>query len=315
MNRADEFYTQLSDIEAEIAHYVVDGRNPFRGKTVYLNCDDPSRSNFWRFFADRFEALGSSRLIATHWLDGGRSSEATILERTDGRVVKRVVPLTGDGDFRSDECVEYLQQSDIVVSNPPFTLWSEYLTQLVEHRKQFLILGNLNAVTNRAVFPYLRDGLVWLGPSISSSDRLFQVPNDYPLKAFTCWEDEAGDRWIRVTGVRWYTNLDHQRRHRTLDLGATYDPNLHRTFDLFPAINVGRLADIPGDYDGVMGVPVTILDRFNPDQFEILGCTYNYGRPAEFDPDCRMRPKIDGKDVYKRILVRNLHPAVSAIAA
>ena len=180
------------------------------------------------------------------------------------------------GDFRSDMCVELLQQADIVVTNPPFSLFREYVAQLMQYEKQFLIIGNMNAITYKEFFPLLKDNKVWIGPSISSGDRPFNVPDDYPLKAAGCGIDETGRKFIRVKGVRWFTNLDHWKRHQMLplDLGFTYvgHEDMYPMYDNYDAINVDKVSQIPCDYMGVMGVPITFLDKYCPEQFKILNC-------------------------------------------
>lgn len=211
--------------------------------------------------------------------------------------------LDGDGDFRSEECVELLKQADIVVTNPPFSLFREYVAQLVEHKKHFLIIGNMNAVTYKDFFPMIRDSKVWFGPSISSGDRTFGVPEHYPLDAATAWIDGDGNRFIKVKGVRWYTNLDHEKRHEDLILYRRYLPEDYPTYDNYDAINVNKTGEIPMDWSGVMGVPITFLDKYNPDQFEILGSNRDvaqdpagvYGRGSY----------LNGKETFKRLFVRN----------
>jgi len=190
------------------------------------------------------------------------------------QTVKEVVrPLQGNGDFRSAECIELLKQADIVVTNPPFSLFREYVAQLVEYGKKFLIIGNINAVSYKEIFPLIKENKLWLGRSIHSGDREFRVPDYYPLNAAGFRIDESGVKYIRVKGVRWFTNLDHQGRHEELDIAAKYTPDEYPHYDNYDAIEVSKTAEIPADYDGAMGVPLTFLDKYNPDQFEILGIT------------------------------------------
>lgn len=301
----DEFYTRLEDIENELRHY----RQHFRGKTVLLNCDDPETSNFWFFFSRNFDFLGLERLISTHYTGLGSDNPppSYVLElRRDpsGGAVDPTQPirtdLKGDGDFRSDECVELLKQSDIVVTNPPFSLFREYVAQLVEHDKKFLILGNLNAITYKQLWPLIQDDRMWWGPSISSGDRAFRVPDSYPLEAAGCWVDENGVKWIRVKGVRWFTNLDHNRRHEKLRLFREYSPERYPKYDNYDAINVDKVVDIPIDYDGPMGVPITFLDKYSPDQFEIMGLANS----ARHIGPISWRTIIDGRKIYNRILIQ-----------
>lgn len=305
-NKKDEFYTQLADIEIEMKHY----RKHFKDKVVFCNCDDPYESNFFKYFAMNFNFLGLKSLIATSYkgspvvysqlnLFGDEETVAIIesekipykIEITevidvngDGAVdltdveyllkneKNSLTLLEGDGDFRSQECIELLKQADIVVTNPPFSLFREYVAQLIEYDKKFIIIGNINAITYKEIFPLIKDNKLWLGYSIHSGDREFRVPNDYPLNAAGYRIDEQGNKYIRVKGVRWFTNLDYIERHTYLDLYKKYTPEEYPRYDNYDAINVNVTAEIPEDYFGVMGVPITFLDKYNPDQFEIIGC-------------------------------------------
>lgn len=302
--KKDEFYTQLSDIERELQHYW----QHFRGKVVLCNCDDPYESNFFKYFALRFNQLGLKKLICTCYngspvtgnelafhFDGFDDDEPKKIaykveitevkdENGDGAVDlsdvqyllksdRNVLSILKTGDFRSQECIELLKEADIVVTNPPFSLFREYIGQLMKYQKKFLIIGNMNSITCKEIFPYVQNNKMWIGPSISSGDRKFYVPDDYPLNAAGCGVDSDGKRFIRVKGVRWFTNLDHNKRHEDLDLVCRYSEDEYPTFDNFDAIEVGKTSDIPYDYDGIMGVPITFLDKYNPDQFEILGLT------------------------------------------
>lgn len=302
--KKDEFYTQLSDIERELQYYW----QHFRGKVVLCNCDDPYESNFFKYFALRFNQLGLKKLICTCYngspvtgnelaihFDGFDDDEPKKIaykveikevkdENGDGAVDlsdvqyllkndKNVLSILKTGDFRSQECIELLEEADIVVTNPPFSLFREYIGQLMEYQKKFLIIGNMNSITCKEIFPYVQNNKMWIGPSISSGDRKFYVPDGYPLNAAGCGVDSDGKRFIRVKGVRWFTNLDHNKRHEDLDLVCRYSEDEYPTFDNFDAIEVGKTSDIPYDYDGIMGVPITFLDKYNPGQFEILGLT------------------------------------------
>ena len=302
--KKDEFYTQLSDIERELQHYW----QHFRGKVVLCNCDDPYESNFFKYFALRFNQLELKKLICTCYngspvtgnelaihFDGFDDDEPKKIaykveitevkdENGDGAVDlsdvqyllknnKNVLSILKTGDFRSQECIELLKEADIVVTNPPFSLFREYIGQLMKYQKKFLIIGNMNSITCKEIFPYVQNNKMWIGPSISSGDRKFYVPDDYPLNAAGCGVDSDGKRFIRVKGVRWFTNLDHNKRHEDLDLVCRYSEDEYPTFDNFDAIEVGKTSDIPYDYDEIMGVPITFLDKYNPDQFEILGLT------------------------------------------
>lgn len=264
----DEFYTQMSDIEKELQHY----KAHFAGKTVFCNCDDPTWSNFWRYFHLKFSDLKLKKLIATHYdatqptykieYEGGNDNDYE---------VGTITPLMQNGDFRSPECVALLKEADIVVTNPPFSLWREYVAQLMEYGKKFIIIGNMNAITYKEIFPLIKNDQLWIGASIHSGDRAFFVPDDYPLEASGCGIDpESGRKYIRVKGVRWFTNLDIAKRHEPLDLVFKYDPERYPRYDNYDAINVDKTVEIPCDYDGVMGVPISFLDKYCPEQFEIV---------------------------------------------
>ncbi len=281
-NKKDEFYTQLADIENELRHY----SDHFRGKVVYCNCDDPRVSNFFHYFAYNFRILGLKKLITTCYKNqqmdmfSQNDSERAIYLEYDGTQNETGVPavedigvrcLEGDGDFRSDECIELLKQADIVVTNPPFSLFREYVAQLIEHDKKFLIIGNMNATTYKEIFPLFQENKIWYGASIKSGDREFGVPTDYPLRAATNRLDEHGRKFIRVKGVRWFTNLEHSRRREDLILYKRYSPEEYPRYDNYDAIEVSKTKEIPMDWDGAMGVPISFLDKHNPEQFEIVG--------------------------------------------
>lgn len=300
--KKDEFYTQLVDIENEIKNY----KSKFRGKVVYCNCDDPFESNFFKYFAANFNALKLKKLITTSYVKspivGGQlplfeveglkpsGKEPFKIEikkvpdaDNDGAInlddVKYLLkhdkntatPLKGNGDFRSDECIKLLKEADIVVTNPPFSLFREYVAQLVQYNKKFLIIGNVNAITYKECFKLIKDNKMWLGASIHSGDREFRVPNHYPLEAAGFRVDENGNKYIRVKGVRWFTNLDYEERHEKLVLYKKYSPNEYPKYDNYNAIEVSKTADIPMNYKKAMGVPITFLDKYTPEQFEILG--------------------------------------------
>ena len=285
--KKDEFYTQLTDIEKEMRYY----RKHFKDKTVFCNCDDPFESNFFKYFVLNFNRLGLKKLIATCYTGSpiankqlsifdilGESEETqnkpykavvtTVYDKTgDGGVdmldvaelfksgENELTELEGDGDFRSPECLELLDEADIVVTNPPFSLFREYVGVLVAHQKKFIIIGNVNAVKYRETFPLIMSNELWLGASIHSGDRAFFVPDDYPLDAAGCGIDEAtGRKYIRVKGVRWFTNLDIKQRHEDLILVKRYDPDYYRRFDNYDAIIVDSVADIPCDYSDVMEI-------------------------------------------------------------
>ena len=308
--KKDEFYTQLADIEVEIKYY----KEYFKNKIVFCNCDDPYESNFFKFFAMNFNILGIKKLIATCYDSSPiaytqLSMFADIAEKkianknrkaykieisevldynNDGAVdladveyllqnkKNAMTLLKGNGDFRSEECIELLKQSDIVVTNPPFSLFREYIAQLVEYKKSFLIIGNVNAIAYKEVFPLIKNNQMWLGCSIHSGDREFQVPDNYPLNAAGTRVDEQGRKFIRVKGVRWFTNIDNKDRHEIMPLYKKYTPDEYPTYANFNAINIDKTTDIPFDYDGIMGVPITFMDKYNPEQFEIIGLGNGY---------------------------------------
>lgn len=301
--KKDEFYTQLTDIEKEMRYY----RKHFKGKTVLCNCDDPFESNFFKYFVLNFNRLGLKKLIATCYATSPIAGQQLSLfdvvggeEEQRNKPYKAVVTkvydvtgdggvdmfdvaelfrshenelmeLEGDGDFRSEECLALLDEADIVVTNPPFSLFREYVATLIEHEKKFIIIGNVNAISYKETFPLLQNNQMWIGASIHSGDRKFYVPDDYPLNAAGCGVDDDGRRFIRVKGVRWYTNLDIKQRHEELILVRKYDPETYPHYDNYDAINVNKTADIPCDYSGVMGVPITFMDKYCPEQFEIVG--------------------------------------------
>lgn len=337
--RNDEFYTQYEDIQKEVQAYIDYNPDVFRGKVVYLNCDDPYESNFFKFFANKFNAYGIKKLVATSYFNSPvagtelqvallpdmpdkeislvkKSAPQTNTTTEDGETKGRVIEITevadenGDGiydledikkiiqangggkslkgdddflpgDFRSKECVELLKQADIVVTNPPFSLFREYVAQLFEHDKKFLIIGNMNAITYKEFFPKIMENKTWLGPTISSGDREFMVPESYPITAAGWRIDEYGRKYIRIKGIRWFTNLDHGKRHQELRLMTMAENRkfnkkvigsdvCYKKYDNYDAIEVSFTDAIPSDYAGVMGVPISFLDKYNPDQFEIV---------------------------------------------
>ena len=270
-NKKDEFYTQLSDIEKELKHY----KEHFKNKIVFLNCDDPKESNFWKYFSLNFEYLGLKKLMATHFGNGIPSYKLELVRdiNKDGKInnldtIK--TPLKQNGDFRSPECIEILKEADIVVTNPPFSLFREYVTQLIEYNKKFVIIGNINVLSYKDIFKLIKENKIWLGHSIHSGDREFKVPNDYPLNASGYRVDENGFKYIRVKSVRWFTNLDYKERHEDFILYRTYNPKEYPKYENYDAINVDVTKDIPMDYKGNVGVPITFMDKYNPDQFEII---------------------------------------------
>ena len=303
--KKDEFYTQLTDIEKEMAHY----HSHLQGSVIFCNCDDPLESHFFRYFALNFDHLQLKKLITTHYDDAEPTYKLEIDRAIDVNDDSKFdesdtvrTPMKENGDFRSPESIELLNQADIVITNPPFSLFRDYVAQLIEHKKKFLILGNIQAVSYKTVFPLVVENKIWLGPSISSGDREFRVPDDYPLNAAGTRIDDQGHKYIRIKGVRWFTNLDFTKRHERLDLYKHYTPEEYPKYDEYDAINVDKVVEIPMDYDGVMGVPLTFIDKYNPEQFEIVGMI----APGKGNSNYVGEPLIDGKYKYRRIAIRRL---------
>ena len=351
--KQDEFYTQYADIQTEINAYLEYDPDMFRGKTVLLPCDDPEWSNFTRFFAENFSALGLKKLISTSYspqtkkekygldlfewgeivaaknaeIAKGDSPSCTLrsLRQEKGRIFVLDHDVTGDGkinfddiewqyldgdgDFRSEEVCRLRDESDIIVTNPPFSLFREFLSWIVEAGKDFLIIGNMNAITYKEVFPLIMANKMWLGESIHSGDREFGVPKEYPLDAAGWRVDDKGNRFIRVKGVRWFTNLEHGRRHQPLQLLTMADNTKYsrhkevkgigyKKYDNYDAIEVPFTDAIPSDYTGIMGVPISFLDKYCPEQFEILGNENDLSIP-------KGRGYVNGERLYGRIFIRH----------
>lgn len=286
----DEFYTQLSDIEKELKHY----KKHFKDKVVFCNCDDPEHSNFWQYFSLNFDELKLKKLIATHF-EKEKSSYKLEMWRDESGVHTNIKTLKQNGDFRSPESIELLKESDIVVTNPPFSLFREYIAQLMEYNKKFVIIGNINAVTYKEFFPLIKDNKVWAGFAFNKT-MTFTMPEHYAGEH----RDKNGNKIAKVPAVAWFTNLDIDKRHEDLILYKKYTPNEYPKYDNYNAINVDKTKDIPVDYDGVMGVPITFMDKYNPKQFEIVG-EANHGSDNEFD---LFKPTINGKGKFKRLLIK-----------
>ena len=331
--KKDEFYTQLTDIERELWHY----RPAFRGKIVLCNCDDPYESEFFKYFAMQFNSLGLKKLIATCY-DGSPIAQTELslfddlserrafkLELTEVRdwngdgaidlkdveyfLLHNEIPtLEGNGDFRSPECVELLKEADIVVTNPPFSLFREYVAQLMAYEKQFLILGNKNAITYKEIFPLLMQNKMWLGVTPMSNEIYFDVPQSFIEEAVARNKHRTvvmrNDKYMARSQACWFTNIDVAKRHEDIPLRRKYSPEEYPRYDNYDAIEVSRTADIPIDYDGVMGVPISFMDKYNPEQFEILGCSYVYGDPGCHISGTSWGTKIGGRDIYKRLFIR-----------
>jgi len=308
-SKKDEFYTQLSDIEIELKHY----KSHFKNKVVFCNCDDPRNSNFFNYFSHNFENLGLKKLLTTCYKNQEKdlfiqeeSENAVFLEYTGNKNGNKVPdaeeigikPLKGDGDFRSQESIELLKQSDIVVTNPPFSLFREYVEQLIKYKKNFLIIGNINAITYKEIFKLIKENKAWLGINMGRGISGFIVPDYYELYGSEARIDGSGNRIISPNNCLWLTNLDTSKRHEDIVLTKTYYGNegQYPKFDNYDAINVNKTKDIPMDYDGIMGVPITFLHKFNPEQFELVKF-----RKGNDDKDL----SINGNCPYFRILIKN----------
>lgn len=302
VSRNDEFYTQLKDIENELRHY----KDHFKGKTVYCNADDPRVSNFFHYFSYNFEYLGLKKLITTCYknqemdLFSMHDQESAIAlvyegEKDNGRVPTveniGVIELSGDGDFRSPEAIEFLKEADIVVTNPPFSLFREYISQLIDYDKKFLVIGNINALTYKEIFPLIRENKMWLG---YNSIRFFLQPDGSIFETARTY---------------WYTNLDIRKRHEEFILYKKYDPEEYPEYDNYHAINIDKAVEIPKDYKGAMGVPITFIDKYNPDQFEILDANnYRKNEDVPYKDHGLIKDKesaINGKAKYVRVLIKN----------
>jgi hypothetical protein len=321
-NKKDEFYTQLVDIERELRHY----RKHFSDKVVYCNCDDPYVSAFFAYFRKNFEFLGLKKLITTCYkskqidmFSQNDSEQAIKLEYTGGAPNSMPTPddigvthLKGDGDFRSVECIDILNAADIVVTNPPFSLFREYVAQLVEYDKQFIIIGHQNAITYKEIFPLIKENSIWLGYGFKGGAAHF-INVHYEDYA-TAGDHRKG--MIRVSGVVWFTNLDISKRHEEVILVHRYQGNeaAYPHYDNYDAIEVSKTQDIPMDYEGVMGVPITFLTKYNPEQFEIIGATESEGTGFSsglWNPKSGVtQAAINGKRVYKRLFIRNRKPSL-----
>ena len=301
--KKDEFYTRIQDIEDEMSYY----KQYFKNKVVYCNCDDPVESKFYQHFMLKFDEYKLKRLVTTCY----KSKDSTLFSdnsaiQSVGRIFdgerEREITLRGDGDFRSEECIEYLKQADVVVTNPPFSLFREYLTQLIQHEKKFIVLGNLNAFKYKEIFPFFQQGKCWYGNKTNGSVK-FNVPEHYPLTGSQAGIDKDGKRYVTVPGVCWYTNLDHQKRHDYLTLLETYSPSAYPKYDNYDAIDVSKTLNIPKDYDGIMGVPISFMDKYNPDQFEIIGIdryTYEPIRTKVYSrEEIRKYGNLNGQSILK----------------
>src|SRR3989344_1607434 len=308
----DDFYTQLTDIEKELGHY----KEHFKDKIIFCNCDDPEYSNFWNYFSLNFEFLGIKKLIATHFETKKPSYKLEIVRdiNKDGKINKLdtiKTKLKQNGDFRSNECIEILKEADLVVTNPPFSLFREYVAQLIEYNKKFLIIGNQNALTNKDIFELIKKNKVWLGID-NGGTKWFKVPKHYDIPTESRKKIENGVKFFSMGTIVWITNLDNKKRHEEIILYKKYNPKDYPNYKNYKAINVDKVSDIPHDYKGVMGVPLTFLDKYNPKQFEIIGQTHSGDKSPEVealrkDKEHKHRGIVEGEDreKYVRILIKN----------
>ena len=299
-NKNDEFYTMLSDIEKEMRYY----KDFFKDKVVYCNCDDARESNFFKYFSMNFEHLGLKKLITTGFKADGKGVVLVYEgDKNGNRMVDDeeivVTELQGDGDFRSEECIEYLKQADVVVTNPPFSLFRQYVAQLMEYGKKFIIIGNGNAVTYKEIFPLIKDNKLWLGASKGIGGKFnFVAPESYDGKFVSIVD---GNKIAQINNACWFTNIEHKKRNEPLDLYKRYSFEDYPKYNNYDAID-STTAEIPIDYDGVVGVPITFLDKYCPTQFEIIGID----RYVEDNPNYGHRFTINGKETYARLLVKQL---------
>ena len=281
----DEFYTQYIDIEKELQHYNIEG------KIIYCNCDNPHYSNFYKYFKDKFNTHKIKHLYCTGYNKDGNGyyAEYNGTEET-------IKTLNGNGSFESDECINILKIADVIITNPPFSLFRDYVKQLMDYNKKFLIIGNQNAITYKEIFPYIKNNELWLGLSMNGSNRWFQAPDDYEVKENAAgYKVIDGKKYYFVNGVTWFTNMPHIKPNKSIILTKTYNPIDYPHFDNYDAINVDKVKDIPIDYEGVMGVPITFLQYYNPKQFEIIKF-----RKGDDDKDL----SYNGNTPYFRILIK-----------
>lgn len=348
ISKNDEFYTQYTDIQKEIDAYLEYDPNVFRDKTILLPCDDPEWSNFTKFFVQNFEKFGLKKLISTCYTNTKNNGQTDLFENdcsqkfnSHGKILtitkdnlnSKWQYLKGDGDFRSAEIKALRDESDFIITNPPFSLFRVFVSWVFETDKKFLIIGNMNAITYKEVFPLIKDNKMWYGVSISSGDRRFNVPDSYPLTASGCGIDDNNQKYIQVKGVRWFTNIDHGKRHKPLSLLTMNDnlrfnkklknpkyQNIYKKYDNYDAIEIPLTEVIPSDYEGIMGVPISFLDKYCPEQFELLGITQRNDDPYKIkkyttneyknanDLNARATILVDGvpKSLFPRILIRKI---------
>lgn len=292
----DEFYTQIGDIENELKYYT----QHFKGAVVFCNCDDPEYSNFWRYFHLNFEYLDLKKLITTHY----DASEPTYKMEYEGGndadiSIGKTTPLKTNGDFSSPECIGLLEEADIVVTNPPFSLFREYIGCLMQYEKKFVIVGSMNAITYKEIFPLIQNNQLWLGNGFKAGNAYFKVP-DYAVGSYAKGVYDETTGLVKFRNCNWFTNLDIPKRHEFLDLVEKYSPDKYPHYDNYDAIEVSKVLDIPADFGGYMGVPISFMDKYCPEQFNIVGLD----RYVDDNPHYGHRFKINGKETYARILIK-----------
>jgi len=343
--KRDEFYTQYEDIQKEISYYINYNPDIFRNKVIYCNCDNPFDSNFFKYFVNNFKNYGIKKIITSNYIHSPNSTShlysfitqknnitkkhSYAIEINDTSILKNntihntqdiiallqdsrnsVLILYGDknydaGDFRSSECIELMKQSDIIITNPPFSLFKEFIYQITKYQKQFLVLGNISAVTYPEIFPLIQKNKIWLGASIHSGDVEFKIPNDYKIETKNYRFDSEGNKYVRVPSIRWFTNLEYGERYKLLKLHKKYNPLEYPKYDNYDAIEVSKTSNIPIDYKGIMGVPLTFLDKYNPNQFEIVGKTHNKIHAGKYLIGDNPYVRLNGKRLYYRILIKH----------
>ena len=342
-SKNDEFYTQWEDIEKEVSNYYSYNNDVFRDKTILCPCDDPEWSNFTKYFAQNFTKFGLKELISTSYAAESKNYKhnylPTLFEsdnpkydksktkikgkifrlhrdyNKDGKIDIRDLEwndyLEGDGDFRSEEVSQLRDEADVIITNPPFSLFREFLAWIMEAKKEFLIIGHMNAITYKEVFPLLKDNKIWLGHSITSGDREFLVPDDiFEKKGNYRIDEKTGKKYARVMGVRWLTNVLHNKRNQDLilmskDDNIRYNKAEYLKYDNYEAINIDKVKCIPNDYKGAMGVPISFMDKYNPEQFEILAKTNSKEHAGIYLKGNHPTAMINGKNLYHRIIIRN----------
>ena len=336
-SKNDEFYTQYKDIEKEIENYIEYNPDIFKNKTLLLPCDDPEGSNFTKYFVANFDRFGIRKLISTSYTGSLSSQSILKLKKHSDKsnptkhiecgkifVLDRDVNksgkvdfsnlqfdyLHGNGDFRSKEVIELRDKSDIIITNPPFSLFREFIKWIEPTKRHFLVIGNINDAINKEIFPLIKNSIIWLG--IHNGDMAFQVPDNYPPRKTRYWVDEHNQKWRSLGNINWFTNLDYGQRHKDLILYKHYLPNEYPKYDNYGAISVDKTADIPMDFNGAMGVPITFLNKYSPEQFKIIGADEavgtGYSNGLFLNNSKNKHVFVNGKGKYKRIFIRNKHP-------